>query len=86
MKLLELEKVDYDIESKYREELAYLRKERAEQLYKIIKKKKLAWCQLDEPQIHEVLGIERNKRRRMKLIMAKLEARISKEKRRKKIN
>ena len=37
MKLIELEAVNYDIESKYREELAYLRKERAQNLYKTIK-------------------------------------------------
>ena len=80
MKLLDSETLNYDIETKYKEELEYLRRERAQRLYKKVKQNKLAWCQLDEPEIHEVLGIERDKRRRMKLIMAKLEARMSKEK------
>jgi len=37
MRLLENEKVDYDIESKYKDELEYLRKERAVQIYQTIK-------------------------------------------------
>lgn len=86
MRLVEREQIDYDIEQEYKEELAYLRKERAVRLYKTIQENKLAWCQLDEPDIHEVLGIEHSKRRRMKLIMAKLESRMNKAKRRKQID
>lgn len=72
-----------DLKHEYKNVLANLgevprTKDRVEHLFKLIKSKKLAWWQADEPDIHEVLGIERNKRRRMKLIMAKLEGRMKK--------
>ena len=48
---------------------------RAEHLLRLIEAKKIAWYKVDEPVLHEVMGIERAQHRRMKLIMAKLESR-----------
>lgn len=47
-------------------------KVRAERLLTLIEEKKIAWYKVDEPVLHEVMGIEKSQHRRMKLIMAKL--------------
>ena len=57
-------------------------RERAERYNKLIVQKKLDWWQQQERNIHDALGIDRAKRRRIKLIMAKLEHRLSKSDRR----
>lgn len=55
-------------------------KDRAERINKLIRQNKIEWWKQEEREIHEVLGIDIAKRRRIKLIMAKLEARINKKK------
>lgn len=72
-----------DLEYEYKNVLTNLgtntkAKARAERLLKLINSKKLAWYKIDEPLLHDVLGIERCQRRRMKLIMAKLQSRLEK--------
>lgn len=73
-----------DLTGEYRNILQMLgntrAKDRAERLNKLISSNKLEWWKQEEREIHEVLGIDMAKRRRIKLIMAKLEARINKKK------
>ena len=67
--------IDLSREEGYRNVLDLLRdkaKVRAERLLNLIETKKIAWYKVEEPHLHEVLGIERAQHRRMKLIMAKL--------------
>jgi len=56
-------------------------KARAERIFNLIASGQLFWRHVEEPALHQILGIDRSEQQRMKLVMARLSAKLNRKSR-----